>query len=322
MDTFDSLLNVSAVPQNDRTAAFVAESRENRSRCYEMSEQMTMAVAADGEKFQQYLDIQSHFDRYTPNNVLLIMAQKPDAQKIGDYGYWRSRGIYIKRHEQRKPILILEPGKEYKREDNSIGTYYNAKKVYDISQTNMGDRLPSQEEQLQEESAQENPEQKALRDRQLIRALVSCPPAAIVAVEPDKMPEGKGALFSPEETCIYVRKEMSVTEIFKSVTPELVLAGFADGDKEYNPEDDLFHAYSATYMLCKKYGVDTKEFDFSYVPEMFEGMEPQEIRGELTRIREAANRISSRMEKVLEPSRNQNQKAQTQYAQQNREGTR
>ena len=51
---FNSLLNVSEVPQNDRTAAFVAESRENRRRCYEMSEQMTMAVAADGEKFQQY----------------------------------------------------------------------------------------------------------------------------------------------------------------------------------------------------------------------------------------------------------------------------
>ena len=46
MDTnFDSLLNVSAVPQNDRTAAFIAESKNNRSRCYEMSEQMTAAVA-------------------------------------------------------------------------------------------------------------------------------------------------------------------------------------------------------------------------------------------------------------------------------------
>ena len=313
---FNSLLNVSEVPQNDRTAAFVAESRENRRRCYEMSEQMTMAVAADGEKFQQYLDAQSHFDRYTPNNVLLIMAQKPDAQKIGDYGYWRSRGLYVKRYEYRSPILIMEPGKEYKRDDDSIGTYYNAKKVYDISQTNIGDRLPSQEEQLQEESAQENPEQKSLWGRQLIRALVNCPPAAIVAVEPEKMPEGKGALFDPDENCIYVRKEMNVREIFKSVTPELVLAGFADGEKEYNPEDDLFHAYSATYILCKKYGVDTKEFDFSHVPEMFEGMDQQGIRGELSKIREAANRISSRREKVLETSRNQNQKAQTQYAQQ------
>ena len=45
--SLDSLLNVSAVPQDDRVAAFIAESRNNRSRCYEMSEQMTAAVATD-----------------------------------------------------------------------------------------------------------------------------------------------------------------------------------------------------------------------------------------------------------------------------------
>ena len=32
----------------------------------------------------------------------------------------------------------MEPGKEYEREDGSTGTYYNAKKVYDISQTTAG----------------------------------------------------------------------------------------------------------------------------------------------------------------------------------------
>lgn len=35
---FDSMLNVSAVPQDDRTAAFIAESKNNRNRCYELSE--------------------------------------------------------------------------------------------------------------------------------------------------------------------------------------------------------------------------------------------------------------------------------------------
>ena len=70
--SLDSLLNVSAVPQDDRVAAFIAESKNNRSRCYEMSEQMTAAVATDGQSFKQYLDVQSRFDRYTANNALLI----------------------------------------------------------------------------------------------------------------------------------------------------------------------------------------------------------------------------------------------------------
>ena len=305
--SLDSLLNVSAVPQDDRVAAFIAESKNNRSRCYEMSEQMTAAVATDGQAFQQYLDVQSRFDRYTANNALLIMAQNPDAQKIGDYGYWRDQGAYVKRQERNNPILIMEPGKEYEREDGSTGTYYNAKKVYDISQTNARDRLQ-----------QAQPE---ITDAQLVRAVVNNPPVAIVAAEPDQMPEDKGALFEPEESCIYVRKGMSAQEIFRSVTPELALAGFADGDKNYDRNEDAFHAYCASYLLCKKYGVDTQGFDFTHAPEFFEGMEPQEVRGELAKARDAANNISSRMAKVLEQNRSQSQRQQPQ-AQHNREDAR
>ena len=36
-NNFDSMLNVSAVPQDDKKAAFIAESKNNRSRCYELS---------------------------------------------------------------------------------------------------------------------------------------------------------------------------------------------------------------------------------------------------------------------------------------------
>ena len=176
-NNFDSILNVSAVPQDDRKAAFIAESKKNRNRCYEMSEQMTEKVATDGQAFQKYLDIQSRFDRYTANNALLIMAQKPEAEKIGDYGYWKEKGVFVKRHERENPILIMEPGKEYKREDNSIGTYYNAKRVYDISQTTMDKKI--------------QPPSEEITNKQLLRALVSSPPAAITTAEPDQMPEGR-----------------------------------------------------------------------------------------------------------------------------------
>lgn len=306
-NSFDSILNVSAVPQDDRVAAFIAESKNNRNRCYDLSEQATAAVATDGQAFRQYLDVQSRFERYTANNALLIMAQNPGAQKLGDYGYWRDQGAYVKRTERQNPVLIMEPGKEYEREDGSIGTYYNAKKLYDISQTTMRDK------------AQPQPE---VDERQLIRALVSNPPVNIVAADPDQMPEDKGAVFEPEESCIYVRKGMDAAGIFQSLTPELALAGFADGDKGYDRDEDAFHAYCASYMLCKKYGMDTQHYDFSHAPEFFEGMEPQEVRGELSKARDAANAISSRMAKVLDQSRNQNSRQQHQQEQHSREEAR
>lgn len=295
MSNFDSLLNVSAVPQDDKTAMFIAESKNNRNRCYELAEQMTAAVATDSQTFQNYLDVQSKFDRYTANNALLILAQRPEAQKLGDYGYWRDQGAYVKRHEKKSPILILEPGKEYEREDGSIGTYYNAKKLYDISQTTMKEMAQPQEN---------------LDDRTLIRALVSNSPASIVLAEPDQMPEGKGALFTPEENCIYVRKGMDAKSIFLSLSPELALAGFADGNKMYDREADTFHAYCASYMLCKKYGIDTQYFDFSHAPEFFENMEPQEVRAELAKAQESFKNINARMEKSLQQERNQTERQQ------------
>ena len=190
-NNFDSMLNVSAVPQDDKKAAFIAKSKNNRNRCYELSEQITNEVAADSGKFQQYLDVQARFDRYTANNALLILAQRPDAERLGDKGYWREQGVFVKRAEKQNPVLIMEPGKEYEREDGSIGTYYNARELYDISQTTM------------KEHPQPQPE---MDERLLIRALISNPPASIVTAEPDQMPEDKGAIFEPEENCIYVRK--------------------------------------------------------------------------------------------------------------------
>ena len=294
-NSFDSLLNASAVPQDEKVQAFIAESRNNRNRCYELSEQVTAQVATDGKMLQKYLDVQSTFDRYTTNNALLILAQRPDAQKLGDYGYWRDHGFYLKRMERQNPVLILEPGKTYKREDGTVGNYYNAKKLYDISQTTMSDTTIQKSE---------------YEEHDLIRALVSTPPVNIVAAEPEQMPDEKGAFFKPEEGCIYVRKGMSAQEIFKSLVPELVFAGYADGNPHYDKNEDAFHVSCASYMLCKKYGMDTSRYNFLHAPEFFENMEPQEVRGELSKARDAANAISGRMAKVLEQDKNLNQRQQ------------
>lgn len=296
MDNFDSILNVNAVNTNDKTSVFAAESKENRNRCYDMSEHMTEKVAADAKSLQTFLDVQSRFDRYTANNALLITAQNPEAQKLGNYGYWREQGAYVKRQEKNNPIFILEPGKEYTRDDGSIGTYYNAKKLYDISQTTL----------------QEKPQQNASIDEKLlIRALISRPPVNISACEPDKMPENKGAVFVPEDNCIYVRKGMNAKDIFRSLTVELSLAGFANKDKDYYRDGYAFNAYCVSYILCKKYGVETKGyFDFSNAAEYFRGMDNQEVRGELSNIRESVSDISLRMSRILEQGRNSNQRVQ------------
>ena len=47
-------------------------------------------------------------------------------------------GVTVLEEEKRLPIIILEPGKAYRREDGSVGQNFYAKEVYDISQTTRG----------------------------------------------------------------------------------------------------------------------------------------------------------------------------------------
>ena len=59
----------------------------------------------------------------------------PQRQRVGGYKEWASQGIEILEEEKRLPIIILEPGKAYRREDGSVGQNFFAKEVFDVSQT-------------------------------------------------------------------------------------------------------------------------------------------------------------------------------------------
>ena len=252
---------------------------------------MAMRVAGSGTAFKTFLDVLTQFDRYTSNNALLITAQKPNAKKLGDYNFWKSKNIWIEKDQLQYPILVMEPGKEYVKADGSHGKYYNAKKLYDISQT-----------------ADKDKEITAVTydERQLVRALVNNAPAMIVSMEADSMPDGKTAMFVSTEQKIYARKGMSASELFATLTPELIYAEYAKDYRDptkFSKEKYEFNAYCATYMICKKYGLDTRGFTFEKAPDHFQGKDVKGIKQELSRMKEAMDKISGRMRKVLEAER-------------------
>ena len=243
-------------------------------------------MGADGELFRSYLDVQSRFDRYTATNALLILAQKPEATQLRDFESWRSTGAFIKRQEMSHGISILEPGDEYKREDGSIGTYYNVKKVYDVSQTNT--RMKVQPT-------------VSMDERLLLKALIHRPPVPMQTV--DELPNNMGALYDHDQKVIFVRRGMTADDIFRSVSKELAHAEIAGARSEYYREDAAFAAYSVSYLLCRKYGIDVSGYDFSRLPEDFREADPQSIRAALSEMRDTANTISGRMYRVLEQNK-------------------
>lgn len=240
---------------------------------------------------QGYLDTHGRFDRYSARNALLIHSKCPEATQIGDFKYWEKQGAEILKTEKRNPIVILEPGKAYRRDDGTMGQNYYAKEVYDISQTSA--------------RGQEQPK-VSLDERLLLKALIHKPPVPIQGT--DQLPdEGRGAMYDPEQNAIFVKKGMDAPDIFRCVSLELAkveLAAMGGQDRE----DSGYGAYCVSYMLCKKYGVDTQSYDTSRLNEIFMGNAPEEIKSELKEMENAMGSINSRMAKVLYAGKEKNQK--------------
>lgn len=273
--------------------AFVAESKANREKCYQIADEMALAINDDPKVFQDYLNKQSQFPNYSVNNVLLVLNQMPQATHLGDLNYWKSQKNYICKNELDNSIFILEPGDEYTREDGSTGTYINAKKVYDISQ--------SKNPHIKEKSI------VSIND--LITALANSSPVAFKSITPEQMPQGYAVLYDKNSNHIYLRTGLDdATKVFQLTTMEIAHALLARDNPSYNRNESHLTAYAASYMLCKQYGINTEDFTFEVSPQSID-REPQDIKKELSKIKNIANNISNSMEINLSKNRTHKEKS-------------
>lgn len=176
IENFDDLFATQPTPQEGEKAAWIARKQQERKAVYAQIDEAVSTIASDGPRFQSYLDVQARFDRYSVANAVLIAIQMPEATRLADFDSWKTNGAYVKRGAV--GLSILEPGREYQREDGSVGVSYNVKKVFDISQTNA-----------------QRPAQKAPPDdRQLLKALLNDPPGKIEVR--DELPDGRNVTYS------------------------------------------------------------------------------------------------------------------------------
>ena len=260
---------------------WATQKQEQRKAAYELIDTTCEKMMADGGAFQQYLDVQGHFDRYSVNNAILVSAQMPEATQLKDYGSWKQSRAYVDRDAQK--ITILEPGKEYEREDGSKAVGYNAKVVYDISQTSAKDRQPPQE---------------AKTMRELVSAMIDASPVSFVPVDDLELP----AFYDSAQQTIFIKTGLNEEQLFVSMAKEVSAAVFDCKHKESRDDSD-FKSFCVAYMVSSRYGVDTKGFRFDKLPKEFAGMETQEFKGELGSMRDVLGEIQSDMYKSLEKNK-------------------
>ena len=260
---------------------WAAQKQEQRKEAYGLIDNTCSEMMADGDSFRQYLDVQGHFDRYSVNNAILVSAQMPEAMQLKDYGSWKQSRAYVDKDAQK--VTILEPGKEYEREDGSKAVGYNAKVVYDISQTSAKDRQQPQE---------------AKTMRELVSAMIDASPVSFVPVDDLELP----AFYDSAQQTIFIKTGLNEEQLFVSMAKEVSAAVFDFKHKESRDASE-FKSFCVAYMVSSRYGVDTKGFSFDKLPKEFEGMETQEFKGELGSMRDVLGEIQSDMYKSLEKNK-------------------
>ena len=286
MSNFDDIFE--SAPQTDEfdKEAWAAKKKAERDEVYALADATAEAVCADGGKFRDYLDVQAAFRNYSATNALLILATKPDARRLGDKDFWRDQGVYIKRQEFGHPIKIVESNGEYTRDDGSIGTSYNIKRVYDISQTTSRMRAP---------------QPVSYDTRALFNALIYKRPVDIRSV--DELPNNVSAIYDHEQKVIFVCRGLDADNLFCGLSKALAEAEIAMTSDEYDPYNASYKAHCVSYILGKEFGFEVSDYNFGNPSDLLRTDDPQKIRAELSEIRDTAFDISARMTRSLEQNR-------------------
>lgn len=241
---------------------FAARKKAEKEQAYETINNSITEMMKDDEKFIGYLDFQSHMERYTASNTLLIKAQYPNATQLKSANSWGELDASINKGE--KGIKILEPH-DYVDENGEQHTSYNVKYVFDISQTNAEPKPPQKTES--------NPKVLAL-------ALMASSPVPKRQV--DELPIADSvAFYDNENNQLLIKKNSYSIPLFKDIARELALAEIADGCDEYNRDECLPSAVCSAYMLCQKYGIDNSDMNVTNATKEWAGLENKEIRSRL-----------------------------------------
>ena len=256
---------------------WIKQRNENRALAYEMLETATEELN-NPDTIMAYLDIQSKFDRYSVSNALLVAYQNPEATRLCDSKTWQKNHVFINKGET--GIIILEPGKEYTRDDGKTVTPYNAKKVFDISQTNA------------------RPRQQSTRTpdaRLVIKGMLKTSPVKYEIK--NELPEGVNAIYQPEAKMIFIRQGLDGDEIVRALSKEIAYARLDKSN--FDKENIDFAAQAISYITTSRTGFSPEPI--TALNEKFSSLEAKEKRAVLSQVRDHANTISNTIKKTLEP---------------------
>jgi hypothetical protein len=229
----------------------------------ELLESLSEGVAAltTSERWTQYLDVQSRFPRYSPNNVMLILAQRPDATRVAGYRAWQALGHQVLAKES--ALRVFAPMKYQKRDSTESEAKQEVRgfklvPVFDVSHTT-GPDLPDIVSKLD-----------GLAPEGVFAKLTEFAESIGFRVErPASLESGANGDTDHREGRIRVLMSNAEAQQVKTLAHEIGHAllhdpeGVAARDMTRGLKE--LEAESVAYVTCRALGLETGEYSFGYV---------------------------------------------------------
>jgi hypothetical protein len=248
-------------------------SRHDDLRLRRAHDQLTAAVAqlTSSDGWRRMLTVAARFHRYSPNNVLLITVQRPDATRVAGYRTWQQLGRQVRKGE--RGIGILAPityrpdaspdddrraaTPESEESRRAVRTF-RVTHVFDISQTE-GPPLPEVRPQLLTGD----------RDPTLFTALATQVHAAGYDLRREVCahPQANGET-SFLDRVVRVRPDLPGAQAVKTLAHELAHVQLHDPatDDGRVPRDVAeVEAESVAFLVTAAHGIDSGEYTVPYV---------------------------------------------------------
>ena len=257
----------------------------------EVHEHLTRAIdeLVSGEDWTRFLEASRRMHTYSPNNVLLIMAQRPTATAVAGYRTWQALGYQVRRGE--KGIGILAPVVSRRRpeededEQAQLGTVrilrgFRVAHVFDIEQCD-GPPLPDLQPALLTGDAPAT----------LWDLLAGQVEAAGFAIERGPCPGANGRThFGPK--IVRVRDDVDSAQAVKTLAHELAHVLLHDGT-EYamgcRGRAEV-EAESVAFLVLTTSGLESGAYSFPYVA-AWSGGKPELVTATADRVIGCARRI-------------------------------
>ena len=249
--------------------------QEQLQNAYNMIEEATEELKNDSSFFKSYLDVQSRFDKYTVRNALLLTKQLPNATQLKDYNGWKEAKVNFKTRYPKR-VVILEPGEAYTNKEGKKVTPIYSKEVIDVSETNL------------------KPNSRTYDKKLILQSLLHNAPADIKAV--DSLEDGKMCNWDKDNNVIYVCRSEDYNLVISSVAKELANINLYENTNNY----DQVQAECISYMICKKYGIDTELENIDKLSLRFSNMESKDIKDELSNMKNVFEDINNNIGQYLD----------------------